>query len=357
MGMKFEINNDALKNYQLPEKLEFGKVKTPLMLEADLNKDNPIPDTVHIHETRNLSLDPFCNTLHYGQSIFEGLKAYTTSDGRKVIFRPEANMERMAKSAKIMNMVDLNVEFSMECLKKYVNELRDLIPTQVGHSLYLRPLLFANDPLIKVQSGFNYKFLILSSVVGNYFASKDAKTKVLVSDQYVRALPGGTGEAKTAANYAQSLPALNYAQSLGFQQVIYVDAMTRLFIEELGGMNFFWIEGDTLCTPPLTGTILRGITRMSVLEIAQDLGIKTSEVKITVKGLLEKSRTGEITEAFACGTAAVMTPLNEIGFQIDGNDIETVKFESFPVMDKLKSYLLATQRGETDHSSRYLLEI
>jgi branched-chain amino acid aminotransferase len=355
--MKIEIDNTALNGYELPEKLEFGKVKTPLMLEADLTKDNPIPEIVNIHKTQNLSLDPFCNTLHYGQSIFEGLKAYTTTDGRKVLFRPEANMERLARSAKIMNMVDLDVNFLMECLLAYTKELKDLIPTTPGHSLYLRPLLFANDPLIKVKSGHAYKFLILSSVVGDYFASVDAKTKVLVSDKYVRALPGGTGEAKTAANYAQSLPALNYAQSLGYQQVIYVDAITRLFIEELGGMNFFWVENGVLCTPPLTGTILRGITRMSVLEIAKDLGYEVSEVKITVKGLLEKAQAGIITEAFACGTAAVMTPLNEIGVEVDGNAIENIKFETFPMMDKLKTYLLATQRGETEHSKKYLTEI
>lgn len=357
MSYKFNIDNSALSGFEIPAEPGFGTIKTPLMLSADLLKENPIPEVVTIGETQNLSLDPFCSTLHYGQSIFEGMKAYRTTDGQAVVFRAREGMERLARSAKLMKMLDLDVDFLYDCLMTYLREVKDCIPTTPGHALYLRPLLFANDPMIKVKSGDIYKFLIMSSPVGDYFKTAKTKTKVLVSDQYVRALPGGTGEAKTAANYAQSLPALHYAQSLGYQQVVYVDAITRLFIEELGGMNFFWVEEGTLCTPPLTGTILRGITRMTILEIAKDLGINVEERKIAVKELRDKVHSGKISEVFASGTAAVMNPLNEIGIQVDGEEISTLTFDEFPMMDRLKKILLATQRGESEFSDRYLTKI
>ena len=357
MKYKFEIDNSALNGFEIPAEPGFGVAKAPLMLSADLLKSDPIPEIVKIGKTQDLSLDPFCSTLHYGQSSFEGMKAYRTAKGEAVVFRARDGMERFARSAKLMKMLDLDVDFLMDCLMTYLKEVKDCIPTTKGHALYLRPLLFANDPMIKVKSGDIYKFLIMSSPVGDYFATAKTKTKVLISDQYVRALPGGTGEAKTAANYAQSLPALHYAQSLGYQQVVYVDALTRLFIEELGGMNFFWVEEGTLCTPPLTGTILRGITRKTILEIAKDIGIEVSERKIAVKELRDKVHSGKISEVFASGTAAVMNPLNEIGIQVDGEEISTLTFDEFPVMDRLKTILLATQRGESEFSDRYLTKI
>jgi branched-chain amino acid aminotransferase len=352
--MQFEITkSDKPFTYDLST--GFGSVHVPLMLSCDVSMDRPTPEVVTIAPTTDLVLDPFCAGIHYGQSIFEGLKAYKTSKGESVVYRGEAHMQRFIRSAKIMQMAPLTLDFLNECLEKYIDCMKEYIPTEPGHALYLRPIMFANDAVMKVQSSQNYKFLIMGSIVGDYFANKaDKRTKVMVSDKYVRALPGGTGEAKTAANYAQSLPALKFANSLGYQQVIYVDSATKKNIEELGGMNFFWVEQGTLCTPPLNGQILHGITRDSILEIANLFGINTQEKEITVDDLIAKTKSGTISEVFASGTAAVMTGLNEIGICKDDKIVDSLEFSDFPIMDRIKEHLLATQRGETDLSKKYL---
>lgn len=335
---------------------DFGRVHIPIVYWCDIIKGMGIPTDLHIDLANSFRISPFNSTLHYGQSIFEGLKAYRQEDGSVGIFRPELNMKRFAESSKIMSMAELDVDFLMESLKAYVYECREFVPNEPGHSLYLRPLLVGTDNLIKVKSCNNYAFLIMSAVVGQYFdPGKSNKSKVLVNKTFMRAYPGGTGEAKTASNYALSLPGLDYAQKLGYDQVLYVDGMTQTTFEELGGMNFFIVKDGKLVTPKLNGQILHGITRQSVLEIAEHLGIEGEVRDITVEELIEGQADGSIKEAFACGTAASIASLGEIGIQERiGDDILTLSFPKDSVGVQIRDYLVDTHYGKTEHSKKWL---
>lgn len=356
--MKINLRAPSNKNFSYPENPDFGSVHTPLTLHCDISKEHPVPEEVQIETKDQINLDIFCSALHYGQSIFEGLKAYRTANDKVAIYRAKEHVKRMVRSSEIMCMVPLQYDFVYECLTSYVEAMAEYVPSEPGHALYLRPLYFANDPLMKVRNSDSYKFLIMSSIVGDYFATLgDKKIKVLVAPQYVRAFPGGTGEAKTAANYAQSLPSLNYAHSKGYQQVIYLDAEERKYIDELGGMNFFWVENGKICTPTLTGQILQGVTRLSLLEVAPALGFEVEEKRLSLQELQDKSKNGEISEVFACGTAAILSPLHEIGVLEKTDQITPLRFSEFPVMEKLKNYLVKTQRGLTDHSEKFLTYI
>jgi branched-chain amino acid aminotransferase len=336
----------------------FGVVQVPVMLSSDVSHDQPTPDYMYIHETQNLNLSPFSSSLHYGQSIFEGLKVYRVSNDKVAVYRLMDHIKRFNQSAEIMCMPQINEEQFFEACIEYIKTVKAFVPSEDKHSLYLRPIMFANDDAIKVRISDNYKFLVLGSIVGDYFAGReDMKTKILASKKYARAFKGGTGEAKTAANYAISLPALKFANSLGYQQVVYLDAETRENIEELGGMNFFWVEGDVLCTPKLSGQILHGITRKSILEIAKILNIKTDMRVLKLEELKQKTLNGDIKEIFASGTAAVMTPIDELGLLNEDDSIDKLEYSNFPIMQKIRSYLLKTQAGKTEYSKKTLTYI
>ena len=336
----------------------FGVVQVPVMLSCDITHTEPNPNVMTIHETQNLSLSPFSSSLHYGQSIFEGLKVYRISENQVAVYRLRDHVKRFIQSAKIMCMPEMDEDLLFNACIEYIKTVKDFVPSEDKHSLYLRPIMFANDNAIKVKISENYKFLILGSIVGDYFTGRqDTKTKILASKKYARAFRGGTGEAKTAANYAISLPALRFANKLGYQQVIYLDASTRENIEELGGMNFFWIEDGVLCTPKLSGQILHGVTRKSILEIAKVLDIKTDERVLKLEELKAKTLSGEIKEIFASGTAAVMTPIDELGILNEDETIDKLEYSEFPTMQKIRNYLIDTQAGKTEYSKDTLTYI
>ncbi len=336
----------------------FGVVQVPVMLSYDINQIEPTPKVMVIHETKNLSLSPFTSSLHYGQSIFEGLKVYRVNNEQVAVYRLRDHIKRFNQSAKIMCMPQIDEEVLYQACIKYIETVKSYVPQENKHSLYLRPVMFASDDAIKVKISDNYKFLILGSIVGDYFAGReDKRTKILASKKYARAFKGGTGEAKTAANYAISLPALRFANQQGYQQVIYLDAETREYIEELGGMNFFWVEDNVLCTPILSGQILHGITRKSILEIAEILNIPTDIRLIKLEELKRKTKSGDIKEIFASGTAAVMTPIDELGLLNDDESIEKLEYSEFPIMEKIREYLFATQAGNTEYSKTTLTYI
>jgi len=330
----------------------FGTVQVPVMLWAEISKDKPIGE-IHITDLKDVPLNPFTATLHYGQSIFEGLKAYQLEDNIG-IFRLKDAAKRFHTSAQIMSMAPIPTEIFEEAVTKYVEKCQEYIPGLDKHSLYLRPLLFAKDQKIKVASSNSYIFMVMSSIVGDYFASADIETKVLVSKNFIRAFKGGTGEAKTAANYALSLPSVNFANKHGYQQVLYLDAEKRSEIEELGGMNFFWVKNNELYTPILNGQILHGITRKTIIEIAQMMGMVVHEATMTLAELQTGHADGSITETFACGTAATIVPIDEIGVLKDDESIEPLKFSPGPVAKKLRDYLYDTHRGHTELSKKYL---
>jgi len=338
----------------------FGKVQVPILLSANLSKDNPIPESTIIDYFKPITLDPFSSVLHYGQSIFEGLKAYRLKNGTYGIFRGDLHAARFVKSAKMMSMSNLSVEYVLESLKAFTEAANSYIPELEGHSLYLRPMMMGIDPIIKVKSSDTYKFMIMASIVGNYFQTGSGaikRSKVLVGPHFVRAFPGGTGEAKTASNYAQSLFALDQAMKLGYEQVLYLDATTKTKFEELGGMNFFWVKNGALYTPKLNGQILHGVTRTSIIEIAKHLGIKVFEEDLYLKDLIQGTKDGSIEEAFATGTAATVSPLGEIGvMNHEDNNITKCEFVSSAVGEKLKNFLESTHRGETEFSHKWLMQ-
>ena len=285
----------------------------------------------------------FSSVLHYGQSIFEGLKAYRFPDDNVGIFRLNDHAKRFKQSAQIMDMPELEESHFVECVEKFIKCCKDIIPREKGHSLYLRPLLFSNDPLIKVSSGKKFKFVIMATVVGPYFTSGSKGSKILVNKQFVRAFPYGTGEAKTAANYALSLPALQYAQKNGFEQVLYLDAITKTNIDELGGMNFFMLKDNVLITPKLNGTILAGITRDTIINIAESLDLSFEERVLSLEEVITEAGKHSL---FACGTAATVAPIIEIGVQESfGEEIKRYDFAAGDTVEKLRHNLQECQLG------------
>ncbi|ADI06651.1 branched-chain amino acid aminotransferase [Streptomyces bingchenggensis BCW-1] len=259
-----------------------------------------------------LSLDPANMTLHYAQTIFEGLKAYRQPDGGVAIFRPEENAERFRASARRMGMPELPVETFIAACDALVSQDQAWVPGSGEESLYLRPFMFATEVGLGVRPANEYLFIIIASPAGAYFPGGVKPVSVWLSEEYVRAAPGGTGAAKTGGNYAASLVAQAQAAEQGCDQVVWLDAIERRWIEEMGGMNLYFVYGDRIVTPELSGSLLPGITRASLLRIAADLGHEVSEGRISVDDWREGNADGSLTEVFACGTAAVITPVGSV---------------------------------------------
>ncbi|MEE1927305.1 branched-chain amino acid aminotransferase [Streptomyces sp. TRM 70351] len=263
-----------------------------------------------------LQMDPANMTLHYAQTIFEGLKAYRQADGSVATFRPEENARRFQRSARRLAMPELPVETFVEACDLLVQQDVAWVPGAGEESLYLRPFMFASEVGLGVRPAGEYLFMVIASPAGPYFPRGVKPVSVWLSEEYVRAAPGGMGEAKTGGNYAASLVAQAEAAAHGCDQVVWLDATERRYIEEMGGMNLYFVRGSgadaTVVTPELTGTLLPGITRDSLLTIAADLGHGTREARISTDEWREGNADGSITEVFACGTAAVITPVGSV---------------------------------------------
>lgn len=296
-----------------------------------------------------LALDPAASVLHYGQAIFEGYKAYHQQDGGIATFRPEANAERFNRSAARLAMPELPVDLFVQAGDELIRMERNWVPKAVGESLYMRPLMFASEAALGVRPSNAYEFVLFASPSGAYFPKGVKPVTVWISEDYVRAAPGGTGFAKCAGNYAASLVAQAQAQGEGCDQVVWLDAVHRNFIEEMGGMNIFFVyqEGGrpVVVTPELTGTLLPGVTRRSLLQLAQELGFGAEERKVTVDEWKEAVASGRMTEAFACGTAAVITPIGQVKSKRGNWTIHNN--ETGPVAAKLREALLNLQHGIT----------
>ena len=260
-------------------------------------------------------LDPSCLVFHYAQEIFEGLKAYKWQDGTIALFRPEMNARRFNHSAERMCMPAVPEELFLEGIEELVKLESDWIPTSLGTSLYIRPTMIAVEPVLGVQPSDHYYFYVILSPVGAYYASGFNPVKIMVEDRYVRAVPGGTGEAKTGGNYASSLKAGLEAKKKGFEQVLWLDGVHRRYVEEVGAMNMFFAYEDVVVTAPLTGSILNGVTRDSVLKLAGSMGFKVEERQIDINELMADIRSGKLKEAFGSGTAAVITPVGALCLQ------------------------------------------
>ena len=290
----------------------FGQVFTDHMVSARYSDDRGWHDA-RLSAYAPLTLDPATSALHYGQAIFEGLKAYRQPDGGIALFRPEMNALRFQRSARRLAMAELPSELFLESVKALVRADRDWVPARPGESLYLRPLEFATDPFLGVRPSLTYQYLLFASPAGNYFPGGVRPVSVWLSTEYVRAAPGGTGEAKCAGNYAASLIAQAQAAEQGCDQVVWLDAVEHRYVEEMGGMNLYFVMSDgRLVTPALTGTLLPGVTRDSILTLGRDLGLETVEGRLSTEEWERGCADGTISEVFACGTAAVVTPVGEV---------------------------------------------
>jgi len=262
-----------------------------------------------------LALEPATAVLHYAQAVFEGMKAFRAQDGRVLLFRPRLNLERLNRSNARMCIPPIDPEFVLQALKQLVNLDRDWIPTAPGTALYIRPFIFAADPILGVHPARTYKFIIFLSPVGSYYAQGINPVSIYVEPEYVRAVRGGTGEAKAAGNYAAGLKAQQAANAEGHAQVLWLDALEHRYVEEVGAMNVFFKFGDEVATPALSGSILPGIVRRSVLDLLRSWGMEVSERRITIEEVYEAHSSGTLKEAFGTGTAAVISPIGRLAWR------------------------------------------
>ncbi|GAA4568995.1 branched-chain amino acid aminotransferase [Planotetraspora kaengkrachanensis] len=259
-----------------------------------------------------LPIDPANLTLHYAQTVFEGLKVHRRPGGALAAFRPEDNARRFQASARRMAMPELPVETFVAACEALVQQDRAWVPSHPGHALYLRPFMFATESGLGVRAAREFLFVVIASPTEGYFAGEIRPVSVWVAEDHVRAAPGGTGAAKTGANYAASLMGQAQAAAQGCDQVVWLDALERRWVEEMGAMNLFFVYGERVVTPGLTGTLLPGITRASLLTLARDLGHEAEEARISLQDWRRDSADGSLTEVFACGTAAGVVPVGSV---------------------------------------------
>ena len=290
--------------------LGFGQIFTDHMFVLDYT------DGVGWHDPRiipyqPITLDPSAMVFHYGQTVFEGMKAYRSPEGKVQLFRPTKNFERLNRSSARLSIPAIDEKLALQGLLELVDIDRDWVPSSPGTSLYIRPFIIATEPYLGVSPSKNYQFIIIMSPVGSYYKEGINPVKILVEQQYVRAVVGGTGEAKTGGNYASSLVAQQIAGEIGYSQTLWLDGIEHKYIEEVGSMNvFFKIDGKVI-TPALNGSILPGITRDSILQMLHREGYAVEERRISIDEVVEAYRTGKLEEAFGTGTAAVISPIGE----------------------------------------------
>jgi branched-chain amino acid aminotransferase len=291
--------------------LGFGTVFTDHMFLADFQEGKGWYDP-RIEPYGPLTLDPATAVFHYAQAIFEGLKAFRGVDGRVRLFRPDKHIERFNNSAKRMCIPPLDPDWALRSLLELVGLERDWVPASLGTSLYVRPTIIATEPFLGVRPAKAYAYYVILSPVGAYYAEGMNPVKILVVDKYVRAVPGGVGAAKTGGNYAASLLASEEAHHAGFTQVLWLDGAERRYVEEVGTMNIMFRLGDQVVTPPLTGSILPGVTRDSALTLLREWGLSVSERQIDIEEVIAAARSGGLREAWGTGTAAVISPVGEL---------------------------------------------
>jgi branched-chain amino acid aminotransferase len=305
-----EMPKDQLRQLD-PKNFFFGKSFTNYMLEADYI-DGEWKNAV-IKKFEPIQLDPSTAVLHYGQSIFEGIKAYKSATDQVVIFRPDQNFKRFNISAERMQMPTVPEWLFMDGMKQLIQIEKDWIPKEEDHSLYIRPFMIATDPFLGVRPSATYKFMIILGPSGPYYA---APMKILIEPKYTRATPGGVGFAKNGGNYGASLYPVALAQQKGYDQVLWTDALEHKFVEEVGMMNVVFIINGVAVTPSLEeGTILRGVTRDSVLTLLQEMGIPVEDRPINIDELITAYQAGQVQEVFGVGTAATIAPIKEMKYK------------------------------------------
>ena len=293
--------------------LGFGTVFTDHMFVADFQEEKGWYDP-RVEPYGPLSLDPACAVLHYAQAIFDGLKAFRGTDGKVRLFRPQKHIERLNNSARRMCIPPLDPEFALRSLVTLVGLEQAWVPSSVGTALYVRPVIIASEPFLGVRPAKSYIYYVILSPVGAYYAEGMNPVKIRVEDKHIRAIPG-VGAAKTGGNYAASLYAAEEAHKAGFTQVLWLDAVHRKYVDEVGTMNIMFRIGDEVLTPPLAGTILPGVTRDSALTLMREWGLPVSERQIEIDEVVAAARAGRLREAWGTGTAAVISPVGELSYK------------------------------------------
>lgn len=322
--------------------LGFGKYFTDHMFIMNYDEGQGWHDA-RIVPYAPLSLDPAAMCLHYGQEVFEGMKAYRTPEGKVVLFRPDKNMARLNVSNERLCIPEIDEEFAVEAIKKLVSVEQDWIPNAPGTALYIRPFIIAVDPHVGVHPAKHLLFIVILSPVGAYYPEGLNPVKIYVERKYVRSVRGGMGFTKTAGNYAASLKAQDEADKQGYTQVLWLDGVERKYIEEVGTMNVFFKINGEIVTPSLEGSILGGITRMSCIEMLRSWGYAVSERRLSLQEVEDSAKNGLLEEAFGTGTAAVISPIGEL--KIDDEIIQINNNKIGPVAQRLYDTLTGIQNG------------
>lgn len=344
-----KVETSKLTGTQL-ENLPFGRYFTDHMLEADY--ENGEWKNVEIKPYQPLLMEPSLAALHYGQAIFEGIKAYKDAAGNAAIFRPFDNFKRFNISAERMQMPTVPEEIFIEGMRQLIALDKNWIPTLAEHSLYIRPFMFSTDPVIGVKPSDTYKFMIILSPAGPYYA---APMKIYVEETYTRAAPGGVGFAKNAGNYGASMHATALAKQQGYDQVLWTDAFEHKYLQEVGTMNVFFVIGNKVVTPSLEdGTILAGVTRDSAITVLKEMGLEVVETKISIDELMEAHQSGQLREVFGTGTAATISLIKELKYKDYVMHFDT---DTWQVTPELKKRLNAIRNGEVPDTHGWLVKI
>ncbi len=356
LPFKIEQNQNPVSDAAREELLKnpgFGRVFTDHMAVVHWTEGKGWHDAV-ITARKPFEIDPASAVLHYGQEVFEGLKAYRAKDGRILLFRPEANAQRFQKSARRLAMPELPEDVFLAAINELVRIDQKWIPSTPDASMYLRPFMFANEAFLGVHPAREYVFCIIASPVGAYFKGGATKpVSVWLDTEFSRAGPGGTGEAKCGGNYASSLIAQIKAEKNGCDQVLFLDVVENKWIEELGGMNVCFVMDDNrLITPKLDGTILHGVTRRSILKLAEEHGMKTEERSYSFEELKADAKSGHLKEVFACGTAAVITPIGV--FKYEGGETVIGNGNGGETTLALRDELVHIQKGDLEDKNGWV---
>ena len=333
--MKVQISKSTTINSVDFSSLSFGEIFTDHMFECDF--ENGEWKEPKIIPYQPIKMDPSTSVFHYGQAIFEGLKAYKDKNGQVWLFRPEENLNRLNKSAIRLSIPEFPKSFFLEGLKKLLTIDKNWIKPGIGNSLYIRPFIFASQAGVQASPSNRYKFMIICSPAKSYYSGE---TNVKIEEKYSRAAPGGVGYAKTAGNYAAQFYPTSLAIKDGFQQIIWTDSNTNRFVEESGTMNIFVKIDNTLITTPISDTILDGVTRKSILEIAKSLGLNYEVRQLSVDELVKSSINNSLKEMFGCGTAVVINPIKSFGFR---NKKYTLPIIEDPISNFLKEKIISIQ--------------
>lgn len=327
------------------DRLGFGTLFTDHMFNMDYDPDQGWHHP-RIEPYGPIAMDPATMVLHYGQGVFEGLKAYRTANGNIQLFRPQENFKRLNNSCRMLCIPEFDEGFLLEALKKLLQLEKDWVPNAPETSLYIRPTIVAMDPFLGVRASHTYRFFIILSPVGAYYPEGFNPIKIQVTREHVRAVRGGVGEAKTLGNYAASLLAGDKAHQAGYTQVLWLDGVELKYVEEVGSMNIFFVMGDELITPALNGSILPGITRDSVLALGRKWGLTVSERLISIDEVVNAHENGQLKEIFGSGTAAVISPVGELNY--DGRILPVGGGNVGPLSQKLYQTITEIQYGTAD---------